>query len=138
MDFLDYFDRITKKIYDVAHICFNDYESKAKAQLQQLRDSSVSAVHSYLENYFSQFQWFIFDVDKRQLSTNTWYDLDEESKYKNGYLISTIMYLIGPELILVFLEIDFLKSMRVTQLQFELCGLAWVVFFNHSRFWQLL
>ena len=82
MDWSKPFREITEKVYDVVFICFHKYRITAYEKLEQLRDSSVSETHDYLQNYFSQYQWFVFDVDTTTLTSNTWYDKEDQSKYK--------------------------------------------------------
>ena len=82
MDWSKHFGEITKKVYEVVFLCFNRYRGTALEKLKQLRDSSVSETHAFLQNYFSQYQWFVFDVDTTTLTTNTWYDTEDESKYQ--------------------------------------------------------
>ena len=82
MDWSKHFSKINEKVYDVVFFCFHKYKITALEKLGQLRDSSVSETHAFLQNYFSQYQWFVFDVDTTTLATNTWYDKEEESKYR--------------------------------------------------------
>ena len=62
MDWSKHFGEITKKVYEVVFLCFNRYRTTALEKLGQLRDSSVSETRDFLQNYFSQYQWFVFDV----------------------------------------------------------------------------
>ena len=82
MDWSKHFSEITKKVYDIVFLCFKKHRTIALEKLEQLRDSSVSETRDFLQNYFSQYQWFIFDVDTATLARNTWYDIEDESKYR--------------------------------------------------------